>query len=323
MQIKHSVIVVVYNHEKYLKKALSSLVEQTEKPWEVLIFDDCSTDKSWEIISEFVKNNDNFHATKNKYNLGLHDNLSQAQNMANGEIISTLAGDDYYESRLVESINDEVRKTKMDGYQVPYIVVPNAIHLYKNGNTTLWDNYRNRHKDAFKERLRHGLSYRSVGISKGLMDIVPRQSELSRKFPEMGFSIDSIKGLEEVLNARKIFYINYAGPVYRLGTGMTSRASEILHAEQHSYVLDYVVNQYEDRLDTKDKLYIKSQQFINKFVTKNSLINFLKATFYWLINKNNYSNNFPWYRAGKFLLPRVFYSFMKYSVYPTLRRKYR
>lgn len=42
---KVSVIVPVYNSEKYLAECISSVIEQTYKNWELLLIDDCSTDK--------------------------------------------------------------------------------------------------------------------------------------------------------------------------------------------------------------------------------------------------------------------------------------
>ena len=42
--LKHVVLVVTYNHEKYIEEALSSIVNQTQKPFKVIISDDCSDD---------------------------------------------------------------------------------------------------------------------------------------------------------------------------------------------------------------------------------------------------------------------------------------
>lgn len=320
MTIKHSVIVIVYNHELYLHKTLSSLVDQSEKPWEVLIFDDCSTDASWEIIKSYDETNDNFKAFRNERNIGLHGNLSNAQNMAKGEVISALAGDDYFELELIEQINERVRREGVDGYAEPFIVVPNALHLYPNGRITIWDNYRNRFKSPLKERLRHGLSYRSVGLSYALMSIVPRQSDLARNFPEMGFSIDTIKGIEEVLNSKRIYYLDYAGPVYRLGSGITARTSEVDHAIQHVKVLEHITSEYFSFLDRSDFFYIQSQIAINKYVIKKSTRSFLLAFYHWLKNCHNYSNNFPWIRAGKFMLPERLLLVFKYYLYPMMRK---
>ena len=53
--IKYSFIVPVYNTEKYLKKCLDSLVNQTYKDFEIIVVNDGSTDKSSSIISKYQK----------------------------------------------------------------------------------------------------------------------------------------------------------------------------------------------------------------------------------------------------------------------------
>ena len=54
--IKYSFIVPVYYTEKYLKKCLDSLVNQTYKDFEIIVVNDGSTDKSSSIISKYQKN---------------------------------------------------------------------------------------------------------------------------------------------------------------------------------------------------------------------------------------------------------------------------
>ena len=49
---KVSVIMAAYNHEKYVGDAIESVIGQTYKNWEMLIIDDCSTDRTREVIAE-------------------------------------------------------------------------------------------------------------------------------------------------------------------------------------------------------------------------------------------------------------------------------
>ena len=63
--MKISLIMAVYNGEKYLIKQLQSINNQTNKIDEVILIDDCSKDRSVEIIEEFIKEN---QLDKNKKN---------------------------------------------------------------------------------------------------------------------------------------------------------------------------------------------------------------------------------------------------------------
>lgn len=50
---KVSVILTSYNHAQFIGEAIQSVLDQTERDFELIIWDDASTDNSWEIISEF------------------------------------------------------------------------------------------------------------------------------------------------------------------------------------------------------------------------------------------------------------------------------
>lgn len=53
--VKVSVIIPVYNAEKYLEKCLDSVINQTLKEIEIICIDDCSTDNSYSILKEYIK----------------------------------------------------------------------------------------------------------------------------------------------------------------------------------------------------------------------------------------------------------------------------
>jgi glycosyltransferase involved in cell wall biosynthesis len=66
-----SIVLSTYNGGAYITEQLDSILNQTRKADEVLIFDDCSTDKTCELISSFIEKNSlsNWRLTKNKTNL--------------------------------------------------------------------------------------------------------------------------------------------------------------------------------------------------------------------------------------------------------------
>jgi glycosyltransferase involved in cell wall biosynthesis len=64
-----SVLMPNYNCEKYLSEAIESILNQTYKNFEFIIFDDCSTDKSWEIIQKYAKKSKKIKCFRNEKNL--------------------------------------------------------------------------------------------------------------------------------------------------------------------------------------------------------------------------------------------------------------
>jgi len=102
---KVSVIVPVYNAEKYIKKCLESIINQTMKDLEIIVVDDGSTDNSAEIIDETIKSND---STIIKYykkeNGGLSDARNYGAKYAEGKYISFIDSDDFIDEDLYENL---------------------------------------------------------------------------------------------------------------------------------------------------------------------------------------------------------------------------
>jgi glycosyltransferase involved in cell wall biosynthesis len=101
-----SVIVPVYNHEKFIGETIKGVISQTFQNWELLIVDDCSTDKSWEIIQEYIKKDSRIKAFRNETNRGLIPNWKFLIENSSGDYLAFLEGDDlFYHDNLEKKIN--------------------------------------------------------------------------------------------------------------------------------------------------------------------------------------------------------------------------
>ena len=63
-----SIVMPVYNGEKYLRQSIASVLNQTFQDWNLIIVDDCSTDSSLEIMNEYVKADDRIQVIHNEVN---------------------------------------------------------------------------------------------------------------------------------------------------------------------------------------------------------------------------------------------------------------
>lgn len=107
---KFSIIIPVYNKEKYIKSCLESVVVQTINDYEVVIVNDGSTDKSEEIIKEYLKKYKNFKYI-NQVNQGLSIARNNGVKEAKGEYIIFLDSDDSIEPKLLENLKKETQDT--------------------------------------------------------------------------------------------------------------------------------------------------------------------------------------------------------------------
>ena len=60
-----SVIIPAYNAEKYIEECLNSVINQTLKDIEIIVIDDCSTDRTPEILNQYVQNDDRVKVIRN------------------------------------------------------------------------------------------------------------------------------------------------------------------------------------------------------------------------------------------------------------------
>ena len=98
--IKVSVILPVYNTEKYLRQCLESIEHQTLKEMEVFCVDDGSSDGSVEIIREYVEKDSRFHLLEQK-NAGGGAARNHGMKEAKGEYLMFLDSDDFFEPCLL------------------------------------------------------------------------------------------------------------------------------------------------------------------------------------------------------------------------------
>ena len=94
-----SVIMPAYNAENYIARAISSILSQTYRNFELIIVDDCSTDKTMKIISQYE--DPRIKVLKNKNNLMVSKTKNKAIKEAKGEYIVSMDADDIsVENRL-------------------------------------------------------------------------------------------------------------------------------------------------------------------------------------------------------------------------------
>lgn len=126
--VKVSVIVPVYNVEKYLRKCLDSLVKQTLKEIEIIIVNDGTKDNSQTIIDEYVKKFPDNIKSFIKENGGLSDARNYGLKHATGEYVGFVDSDDYIENDMFEKMYNKAKSNDFD------IVVCDLNYIYENEN---------------------------------------------------------------------------------------------------------------------------------------------------------------------------------------------
>lgn len=104
----------VYNVETYLRKSLDCIITQTYRNVEILCIDDCSKDGTYAILKNYADKDDRIKVYKQQLNYGLAVSRNRAIEMAQGEYITFLDGDDLFAPDMIEKAYNKAKETDAD-----------------------------------------------------------------------------------------------------------------------------------------------------------------------------------------------------------------
>lgn len=129
-----SIIIPIYNVEKFLEKTLLSAISQTLLNIEIICIDDCSTDKSFTILQDFSKIDKRIKIFKNLQNSGVGFTRNVGLEHATANFIMFLDSDDFIATDFCEKMYNAITSKTADGLQVD-LVVCNANNIFDESFT--------------------------------------------------------------------------------------------------------------------------------------------------------------------------------------------
>jgi len=134
-RVNTSVIIPVYNQEKYIERCIRSLLNQklNRGSYEIIVIDDGSTDASLKIIKRY---NDNIKILKNDKNMGLPFSLNKGIKESNANYVVRVDSDDYVSEYFLEilTIYLDMNKT-IDAVACDYLLVDEREEIIKRENS--------------------------------------------------------------------------------------------------------------------------------------------------------------------------------------------
>ncbi len=225
--MKFSILVPVYNVEKYLEQCVDSLLNQTYKgEYEIILVDDGSTDSSGNICDKYAKNNPDKIKVVHKENEGLVSARQAGIKIANGEFSLFVDSDDYVENNLLETVNDCINRNDN-----PDMVIY-SFRYYSNGKTTerkatLTTNETVFTKDNKKELYEALISttfITSLWTKATKTEILKKDPTDYRLFYDKNMAEDLFRSIHLLTDAEKIVYINEPLYNYRTNENSISRS---------------------------------------------------------------------------------------------------
>lgn len=298
--VKVSIIIPVYNVENFLEKSLESLCCQTLKDVEFICVDDCSTDKSRNILEKYVKEDSRFKLITLNKNKGQGYARNIALKEVKGEYLMFLDPDDWYAENACELAYNEIKNQNVD------IVIFNYYMFFeKNGK------YKKVNKLKKFEDAKHKDNFTLQDISEpcftggSVWEYIYRTSFITEnniKFGENLCGEDNVFYLKAMSLAKNFSLLNEYLYFYRKrkyknsSSDLAELAFDVLESKKECYefikeiknqkkltfALNFCINstiynykRYEKLIKNKkmkEKLYIKIQAFF-QLIKEDNIIN--------------------------------------------------
>lgn len=177
-----SVIVPVYNVEKYLRKCVESILQQTYTNLEIILVDDGSTDSSGFICDE-LSQTDSRIQVYHKINGGLSDARNFGVEKANGEYLMFIDSDDYINKHMTEYLHNYAKKYDAD------LTLCDYIEVYENTNVDNNQEFKNIHHFLYDK---HNAIYQLFQGLKTKMIVAWNKLYKKEIFNELRYEIGKI-----------------------------------------------------------------------------------------------------------------------------------
>lgn len=133
-----SVILPLYNHEKYINETLYSVISQTSPPDEIILIDDGSTDNGFMQAKNILKNDPRARLIQQE-NMGAHITINRGIEIARSEFIAILNTDDLFLPSKIERCRSIIQnKPEIDFICGDIDIIDEKSRLVKSGETVKW-----------------------------------------------------------------------------------------------------------------------------------------------------------------------------------------
>lgn len=301
--MKVSVIVPVYNTEKYLKKCMDSLLNQNFDDYEIIVINDLSPGNAEEIIKSY--NDKKIVYIKNKTNKGIGYNRNLGIKKAKGEYICFIDSDDYVKEDFISKMYNYSKENNLDLCVCDYVNVDEEGSILKEFNLSNFGitNYKENNKILCEINLapwnklykKDMLIKNKIEFSENLkyedLSFVALSIKNSKKIGKINEQLNYYtihKNSETTIRDKKVFDIfkqlDIVRNEYKSGKYLDELTVSVLlnYTIQQRYQIDKGVQSKfiddafkylnDNSIDYKHSEYIKNRAFLKALIEKNKFI---------------------------------------------------
>lgn len=262
---KVSVCIPIFNGENFVEEAIESVQNQDYEDFEIVIVDNCSTDKTKLIIKNLINQFKNIHFFENKTNIGLAENLNKSIFYSRGEYIKFLCADDILNHGCIKKMS-----SILDDNSEISLVCSSRYNIDKFGKTFAKRGY------SFISKLEKGKKAINKCFFGGNFIGEPTATMFRKKY----FTSKFRKDLPQLMDMEIWFKLLEKGSLYFINEPLCSIR---IHNDQMTKV------NIKKGFLIKDNILI-FDEFINKSYVKKNIINIFRYRFlmtyrFWISKK--------------------------------------
>lgn len=218
-----SIVMPVYNVEKYIVKSIESVLAQTFTDFELLLVDDCSPDNSGKICDDFAEIDSRIKVVHLPVNGGVANARNTVMGSANGEYLCFLDSDDHFDNNMLQILAESVKQNPAQA--VVFGLVEeyyNDEGMLKSTKTVSCDEKIIKDKSGLRKEILKLEAKDLYGYPCNKMYNTKYLEETDAWFPRMKFNEDIIFNIDFFMDAQYCNLLNFAPYHYVKRTGSTT-----------------------------------------------------------------------------------------------------
>lgn len=263
---KLSVLIICYKQEELIRRAITSLLAQKDWIYEICVSDDCSTDRTWEVLQEYDRLYPGlFKLHQNHSNIGIFENIEYTWTMPTGDIVYRLAGDDECGEGWLKTVIEYIQQNNIDYKNELFCIYGDYVGVNPVGKRILHKNDKIlSHANQFSLSLRGIVGNRSACFSRKIMQKYFKVSQGRSHIAES--AIDRQLQLFSEHN----YYIPKVGNIYYSGIGVSTNIVNEKTYLERKLINSYMIEQF------KNVGYVPSKSDLRYIAYDDAFMDFLK-----------------------------------------------
>lgn len=281
-----SVYMITYNQDDVIDRTLGSILNQIDYVYEICVSDDCSTDRTWDILNEYASKYPGlFKLNRNSPNLGIFENTEKVWTMPTGDILYDLAGDDSVEEGWFKTVVEYIKDNNINIERELFCIYGDYKCVYPNGDSIVYSHSAIQRKpnNSLRLSLRGIICGRGCCFSKRILERFEKVS------CGRSHKVEHAQDRQLQMYAEKNYYIPQVANIYYANIGVSTKVQSEETYQDRLEIWPFTIrflNSKNIKVHSKDMSFGKYNIAVKRFRYKPSLVRFIIMVYYYIISRD-------------------------------------